>query len=190
TPFLAMKLIRGRTLADLLAERGANGPQADRFLPVFEHVCQAVGYAHSRGVIHRDLKPSNVMVGEFGEVQVMDWGLAKEVGSTESGVRDADAQHEAGSSAVRSPRSTATQAGAVVGTPAYMSPEQARGEPADERSDVFALGGILCAILTGKPPNAGSSPAEALRRSAAGGVADSLATLRRGVAGPRPLATA
>jgi serine/threonine protein kinase len=76
-PFFAMKLVEGRTLAALLAERPTPADDLPRFLKVFEQVCQAVGYAHSRGVIHRDLKPSNVMVGAFGEVQVMDWGLAK-----------------------------------------------------------------------------------------------------------------
>src|SRR5262249_54270082 len=76
-PFFAMKLIEGRTLAELLAERGDPGQDLPRFLRYFEAVCQAVGYAHARGVIHRDLKPANVMVGSFGEVQVMDWGLAK-----------------------------------------------------------------------------------------------------------------
>jgi serine/threonine protein kinase len=76
-PFFAMKLVQGRTLATLLAERPAPDHDLPRFLKVFEQVCQTVAFAHSRGVIHRDLKPGNVMVGAFGEVQVMDWGLAK-----------------------------------------------------------------------------------------------------------------
>src|SRR5262249_10077927 len=120
TPFLAMKLIKGRTLAEFLAERTA--PEANYFLPVFEHICQAVAYAHAHHVIHRDLKPANVMVGEFGEVQVMDWGLARETGASDAacGV----AATPSGSGDARSPH---TQPGAVVGTPAYMSPEQARG---------------------------------------------------------------
>ncbi len=86
SPFLAMKLVRGRTLAALLAERPTVSHDLPRFVAVFEQVCQAVGYAHSQGVIHRDLKPANVMVGAFGEVQVMDWGLARE--SAERGVRN------------------------------------------------------------------------------------------------------
>jgi serine/threonine-protein kinase len=76
-PFLAMKLIQGETLSDLLYKRSEPGEQRGRFLTAFESICQAVGYAHEHGVIHRDLKPANVMVGAFGEVQVMDWGLAK-----------------------------------------------------------------------------------------------------------------
>jgi serine/threonine-protein kinase len=79
-PFLAMKLIHGRTLAELLAERASVADDLPRWLGIFEQVSQAVGYAHSQGVIHRDLKPSNIMVGPFGEVQVMDWGLAKVLG--------------------------------------------------------------------------------------------------------------
>src|SRR5205823_14383037 len=79
-PFFAMKLIKGRTLAEILAARANPSEDLPRFLAVFEQLCQAVGYAHSKGVIHRDLKPANVMVGAFGEVQVMDWGLAKLLG--------------------------------------------------------------------------------------------------------------
>src|SRR5262249_38173671 len=79
-PFFTMKLIQGRTLTELLAERPDPAHDLPRFLRYFEAVCQAVGYAHSKGIIHRDLKPLNVMVGAFGEVQVMDWGLAKRLG--------------------------------------------------------------------------------------------------------------
>src|SRR5205085_7725902 len=80
-PFLAMKLVRGKTLSELLAERPDRSADLPRFVGIFEQVCQAVGFAHSQGIIHRDLKPSNVMVGAFGEVQVMDWGLAKDLAS-------------------------------------------------------------------------------------------------------------
>ncbi|MBM3982856.1 MAG: hypothetical protein FJ304_21815 [Planctomycetes bacterium] len=150
-PFLAMKLIKGDTLDKLL--RARTDPAADRpqLLAAFEQMCQAVGYAHAQGIVHRDLKPSNVMVGAFGEVQVMDWGLAKVVGAA-----DAEATvPDAGGSF--SEDVAATVAGQVKGTPAYMAPEQARGEAVDQRADVFALGGILAAILTGKPPFAGNS---------------------------------
>jgi tetratricopeptide (TPR) repeat protein len=155
-PYLVMKLVRGRTLADLLAERpaaatvavGGGGvvthaadPVLARFLGVFEQVCQAVGYAHAQGVIHRDLKPANVMLGAFGEVQVMDWGLARLLSAPgDGGATPGDA---AGLS----------QQGTVIGTPAYMAPELARGEIDlhDARADVFGLGAILCELLTGQP---------------------------------------
>ncbi len=158
-PFLAMKLVRGRTLAALLAERPSPTHDLPRFLSIFEQVCQTVAYAHARRVIHRDLKPSNVMVGSFGEVQVMDWGLAKVL--PEGGVADerkrADSETEVRTSRTES-SGAESQAGSVLGTPAYMAPEQARGEVdrIDERADVFGLGAILCEILTGQPPYAGS----------------------------------
>jgi tetratricopeptide (TPR) repeat protein/tRNA A-37 threonylcarbamoyl transferase component Bud32 len=153
-PFLAMKLIRGRTLAELLHERPQPSHDLPRFLAIFGQVCQALAYAHSEGVIHRDLKPSNVMVGAFGEVQVMDWGLAKVL---QADRRQASAPRVEESSAITTVRTAAgmsSRAGAVLGTPAYMAPEQARGEVEnlDERCDVFGLGAILCVILTGQPP--------------------------------------
>ncbi len=160
-PYFSMQLIRGRTLAELLAERGASHEDLPRFLDVFERVAQTVAYAHSRGVIHRDLKPANIMVGRFGEVQVMDWGLAKVLGSSsgdEAGVRVVSTHDLA---------STASLSGSVIGTPAYMAPEQARGEVLriDERVDVFALGALLCEILTGSPPYQGHSTAEILQEA-------------------------
>jgi len=141
-PFLAMKLIEGRTLLEEIArgrERGA-------LIAIFEQIAQAVAFAHSRSVIHRDLKPSNVMVGAFGEVQVMDWGLAKNLRHSEE-----TSEHEA-----EEPTSLSleTRAGSVLGTPSFMPPEQAAGDlgNVDRRADVFGLGGILCVMLTGKPP--------------------------------------
>src|SRR5205823_7118004 len=136
-PFFAMKLIKGRTLAEILAARANPSEDLPRFLAVFEQLCQAVGYAHSKGVIHRDLKPLNVMVGAFGEVQVMDWGLAKLLRRKEE-VGQAGTQ-SAADLLLALPSADQTRAGAVLGTLAYMAPEQARGEVdrLDERCDVF-----------------------------------------------------
>jgi serine/threonine-protein kinase len=178
-PYFTMKLVKGRTLAALLAERSGPADDLPRFLAIFEAVCQTVAYAHARGVIHRDLKPANVMVGGFGEVQVMDWGLAK-VLPRGGGTDEADrAGRETLIQTARSGSGAdASRAGSVLGTPAYMPPEQARGELArvDERADVFALGAILCEVLTGRPPYEGPT-ASALRRAAAAELAEALARL-------------
>ncbi|MHB1562127.1 MAG: serine/threonine-protein kinase [Isosphaeraceae bacterium] len=157
-PYFSMKLVKGRTLAELFADRENPADDRARFVAVFEQVAQTMAYAHARGVIHRDLKPSNIMVGSFGEVQVMDWGLAKVMAS--GGVADESraVQRRDGASLIRTLRTgsdaDASQAGSVMGTPAYMPPEQAGGdvEALDERADVFGLGAILCEILTGEPP--------------------------------------
>jgi hypothetical protein len=169
-PFLAMKLIEGHRLDELLKERSIPADGLVRFVTIFGQVCQAVGYAHSQGVLHRDLKPSNLMVGAFGEVQVMDWGLAKERGGP--GVED-----ESGESPAVAAGSTAV--GTVLGTPGYLSPEAARGETdqVDERADVFGLGSILCVILTGQPALRGTSRDDILRETAAGSLADAFARL-------------
>src|SRR5262249_20060149 len=154
---------KGRTLAALLADRRDPSAGQPRLLTVFHQAAQTVAYAHARGVIHRDLKPSNVMVGGFGEVQVMDWGLAKIV--SRGGIVD---DREAGKTPANEPPIGAARTGrgaglsvvgSVMGTPAYMAPEQARGETErlDERCDVFALGSILCEILTGQPAFTGRS---------------------------------
>jgi serine/threonine-protein kinase len=153
-PFFAMKLVQGRTLAEMLAERPTLSHDLPRFLNIFESVCQAMAYAHSRRIIHRDLKPLNVMVGAFGEVQVMDWGIAKVLtdGEEQSEIRPMDGAAKQGGK-----DSSLTAAGSTLGTLAYMPPEQAAGESVDERADVFGLGAMLCEILTGKPPYVGNS---------------------------------
>jgi serine/threonine-protein kinase len=168
-PFLAMKLIKGATLDALLQRRTDPAAERGRFVAAFEQVCQAVAYAHAHGVLHRDLKPANVMVGAFGEVQVMDWGLAKVLGARAAAADDPETT-AAGTAVVslRDSEDLLTQAGSVLGTPAYMPPEQAIGavDRIDRRSDVFGLGGILAAVLTGVPPfQAGT--AEATRQLAA-----------------------
>jgi tetratricopeptide (TPR) repeat protein len=164
-PFLAMKLIKGDTLEELLKARPDPSADRGRYVAIFEQVCQAVGYAHSHRVIHRDIKPGNVMVGAFGEVQVMDWGLAKALGEevAPGGAAPADAgTTRAWTEISPTPGSGShTQAGSTVGTLAYISPEQAIGEidKVNERSDVFGLGALLAVILTGKPPYVGESSA-------------------------------
>src|SRR5262249_41006499 len=179
SPFLAMKLIAGHTLAAEM--EAADRP---RLLQAFLQVCLAVGFAHSRGVVHRDRKQSNVMVGAFGEVQVMDWGLAKVLSGQELPNDPRSAEALTVPSVAMDPNQTTdhrpspestddlTEAGTVLGTPSYMAPEQARGEQTDARADVVALGGILCAILTGPPPFRGKSTAEVILRAGAADLAE------------------
>lgn len=182
-PFFSMKLIKGDTLASLLLKRRDVFDERAKFLGIFEQICQTVAYAHSRGVVHRDLKPANIMVGTFGEVQVMDWGLAKVI--LAGGVSDeqklnneteleflietrrsrTETEFQSGSDSGGSAGSIETNFGTALGTPAYMAPEQALGEvdKMDERSDVFGLGSILCEILTGYPPYVGKKVRRVLR---------------------------
>ncbi len=157
--FYTMKLVGGNTLEHWLSKttpetRNVPGPD---MIVVFTQICDALAYAHKENVVHRDLKPSNVMVGSFGEVQVMDWGLAKELGtaSSESQGRDYDETRvDALDNRQVLDRSKITLAGQRLGTLLYMPPEQVRGEINQIRqpSDVFSLGAFLCEILTGLPP--------------------------------------
>jgi tetratricopeptide (TPR) repeat protein len=161
-PFLAMKLIKGSTLEALLKQMTDQSADRGRLLTIFEAVCQAVGYAHAHRVIHRDLKPANVMVGTFGEVQVMDWGLAKVLGEETPAAEDSLAAEPTQAWTQVSPTpevGSQTQAGSLVGTPAFIPPEQAVGQidRVNERSDVFGLGALLAVILTGKPPYIGET---------------------------------
>ncbi len=145
--FYTMRPVSGQRLD----ERIATARTRDQRLELLPHVLalvDAVAYAHRQGVIHRDLKPQNVLVGEFGETVVIDWGLGKELGE-----HDETSPEEAPADLAR------TAVGSVVGTPGYMAPEQARGEPTDRRTDVYALGCILFQTLTGEPPRTGSSEA-------------------------------
>jgi serine/threonine-protein kinase len=182
-PYFAMKLVKGRTLASILADRSEPAEDRMGLLSMLLQVGQTIAYAHARGVIHRDLKPSNVMAGAFGEVQVMDWGLAKVLprgGATDDARRGRDGDGETIIATGRSGSdSDLSQAGSVMGTPSYMAPEQARGEveAIDERADVFALGSILCEVLTGQPAFTGRSSAEIQRKAARGDLADALARL-------------
>ncbi|HZV06064.1 MAG TPA: tetratricopeptide repeat protein [Gemmataceae bacterium] len=179
-----MRLVRGTTFADILKEEAGKPERLPYLLSIFEKICQAVAYAHSKRVIHRDLKPLNVMVGRrFGEVQVMDWGLAKVLKPD-----DAAAEYEATTDAAgtRIPVEADTpvdlsRAGSGFGTPAYMPPEQALGEwdMVDERADVFALGSILCEILTTQPAYSGTDGDEVHRRAKRGDVTQALGCLQQ-----------
>ncbi|MBI4862513.1 MAG: protein kinase [Candidatus Riflebacteria bacterium] len=175
-PCFAMKLVRGWSLQEILeavwsgrpgpASPGGTGWTLRAFLDVFLKVCDAVAFAHSRGILHRDLKPANVMIGSYGEVLVMDWGLAKVLGSQDRRASPtADDRQLQQSPAV-------TQEGYVLGTPSYMSPEQARGDVGglDPRSDVYSLGAILYEILTGHAPFEGPTAREVLLKAQDGEV--------------------
>lgn len=192
-PFFSMKLVKGQTLAKLLDDRTDASDGRSKFIGIFEQVCQTMAYAHSRGVIHRDLKPANIMVGAFGEVQVMDWGLAKVLsGSGAANEKSGQATHKeisiiqtirsrggSDTPGIFSSGGSDTQMGSVMGTPAYMPPEQALGETdqIDERADVFGLGAILAQILTGKPPYVGDDGAQVYRMASRGKLEDCLARL-------------
>ncbi len=159
-PFYTMRFVRGHTLRSAIADfHQKRGRKAlDRLelqrllLEPFVKVCQAIGYAHSRGVIHRDLKPENVVLGSFGEVIVLDWGLAKILDDSPA-ARPADQRVT-----VTAEADTKATHGAI-GTPSYMAPEQALGDSAriDTRTDIYGLGGILYEILTGRPPAQGDT---------------------------------
>ncbi|MEO7732866.1 MAG: protein kinase [Kofleriaceae bacterium] len=158
-PYYVMKLVEGRTLKELICET-ATVRERLGLLPHVIAVADAVGYAHSEGVIHRDLKPSNVIVGSFGETIVVDWGLARD--------RKRDLPEPSEELITAAGSGVTTVSGKVVGTPAYMSPEQARGDVVDERADVYALGAVLYEVLAGTPPHADSTPQAVLDRVIAG----------------------
>jgi eukaryotic-like serine/threonine-protein kinase len=148
-PYYVMKLVQGRTLKEVIGQRRTL-PERLALLPHVITVAEAIGYAHSEHVIHRDIKPANVVVGDFGETVVVDWGLARD------GKRDVpdvpvDVSAESGSGETR----TSTVSGKVIGTPQYMPPEQARGDIVDQRADVYALGALLYETLAGQPPYSG-----------------------------------
>lgn len=148
--FIVMQLLSGRTLKQVLADMPDRVAALPALLAVFHDACQAMASAHGAGVIHRDLKPSNIMVGPFGVVTVMDWGVAKVIDADDI-IDDVDVTVPMKTASAETTESQSTIAGTVFGTPSYLAPEQARGEVAslDRRADVFGLGSILCEILTG-----------------------------------------
>jgi WD40 repeat protein len=158
TPYYAMKLVSGRSLRELIAER----PTFEQRIGLLHHViavADAIAYAHGRNIIHRDLKPANVIVGDFGETIVIDWGLAKDLTTPDLAPEDHD-------DFTHSHDGDITVDGSIVGTPAYMAPEQKRGESVDQRADVFALGTMLwelCAVQ--KVPPKGHLRTRMLRRA-------------------------
>ena len=155
-PFYSMKLIRGQTLQTIIEKLRTRSPETlaeftlQRLLSIFQKACHAIAFAHAKGYLHRDIKPDNVMVGEYGEVLVMDWGLAQKIQRL-------------------SPKSETSEESSphtryVEGTPQYMSPEQAEGDALDERTDIYALGAVLFASLTLRAPVQGKSLEEVLSK--------------------------
>jgi serine/threonine protein kinase len=161
-PFYSMKLVRGQTLQSVIRNLRKKDPlttlefSTQRLLSVFRRVCNAIEFAHSAGYLHRDIKPENVMIGEYGEVLVMDWGLAQALGQIVSPNSDGTLKH--------------ARKYVVEGTPQYMSPEQAFGDELDERTDIYSLGSLLYAILTLQAPVQGASLDEILRKVKDGAV--------------------
>ena len=134
-PYIVMELVEGRTLRDIIQTEGRLAPE--RAIDVVAYVCEALEYSHQAGIVHRDIKPGNVMVTNTGDVKVMDFGIAR---------------------AVTASQATMTQTAAVMGTAQYLSPEQARGEHVDARSDIYSTGCLLYELLCGRPPFLGDSP--------------------------------
>jgi serine/threonine protein kinase len=164
--YYTMKFVRGRTMADALKGMRSLDERL-KLLPSFVSLCHAIAFAHSRGVIHRDIKPANVLLGDFGETVLADWGLAKF-----RGAGDVTGRFEPETCEVGGDDGLKTTLGTTLGTPAYMSPEQAEGltGAVDERSDIYSLGAMLYEILTGRRPFSGDSAQEVLAQVRAGQV--------------------
>ncbi len=175
--YYTMKLVRGITLHKVLGlihqgvDETVKKYPLTALLGIFQKVCDALAYAHSKGVLHRDLKPENIMLGEYGEVMVMDWGLARA-----SGRKQGSGPQRTLVRSARQEQGQMTMVGMVFGTPHYMAPEQARGQSDqyDARTDIYALGAILYQILTLEPPIKGDDVGQVLMSVASGNVAPAL----------------
>jgi len=173
-PFFAMKLVAGKPLDQVIAA-AKTLEQRLALLPTITAAVDAIAYAHSKRAVHRDLKPANVLVGDFGEIVVIDWGLAKDLDDDSDTLSGAPTFRERGArGALARPADSdgpqLTMAGAVMGTPAYMPPEQARGETVDERADVFSLGAMLYHLLAGAPPYAAKTATDVIAAAIEGTV--------------------
>ncbi len=185
-PFYAMRFIDGDTLHTAIREFHGQRSESEgslehdvafrKLLGRFVDICQAIGYAHSRGVLHRDLKPGNVMVGKHGETLVVDWGLAKLCG-----IHEPPDTNENYMTVKSASGTNPTLPGSAIGTPGYMSPEQARGQTDQlgPATDIYSLGAILYSLLTGNPPLKETNFAEFVRRDGSGGIPRPLAAGKR-----------
>jgi serine/threonine protein kinase/tetratricopeptide (TPR) repeat protein len=163
--YYTMKYVRGKTMAARLREVRKDEHLSDeqksaerlKLLDAFVAMCNAIAFAHSRGVIHRDIKPENVMLGDFGETMLLDWGLARVKNQKDFAVKNKPKERNISDSLRESADASKTQDGYIIGTPAYMPPEQGRGdqEEVDEKSDIYSLGSVLYEILAGTPPYEG-----------------------------------
>jgi eukaryotic-like serine/threonine-protein kinase len=181
--YYTMRLVKGRTFAEILKEEAGKPERLLPLLGIFEKICQAVAYAHSKHIIHRDLKPANVKVDNFGEVQVMDWGLAKQLtgdGTGQQRDQTPDAIDTVNPDEIEDTPGDLSRPGSEMGTPPYMPPEQTLGEneAVDQRADVFALGSILCEILTGHPAYTGTRE-ETRRKARSANLAEAQARLEQ-----------
>jgi len=184
--YIIMDLITGKTMGQAIADAIDDESKRQSLLSTFFQICQAMAFAHANGVVHRDLKPANIMVGDYGIATVLDWGLAKILGT---GVFLSDNLCEELlipltltniEYPVEHPNSNFdTLYGTVMGTPYYLAPEQARGEVVDYRADVFSLGSILCHLLTGSPPFVGNKLFEVYQKSVSGDMSDAFDKLDR-----------